>query len=101
MSMRNYVNTVGADRFPIDPWLSTDLHAAGVLVKIAPYSMTIVGRIADCSLWTGMSSDQSGEVSITGALVPAMVSLEHLNKITRFTSNLTYGFGTRCDDHPA
>jgi hypothetical protein len=38
--------------------------------------MTIVGSIADWSHWTGMSFDRSGEVSIAGALVPVMVSLE-------------------------
>ena len=77
MSMRDYVNTVRADGFPTDPWLRTHLRAGGRVVKIAPYSMTIVGSIADWSLWTGMSFDRSGEVSITGALVPVMVSLEH------------------------
>src|SRR5450631_3876917 len=57
MSMRDYVNTVRADGFPTDPWLRTHLRAGGRFVKIAPYSMTIVGRIADWSLWTGMSFD--------------------------------------------
>ena len=45
-------------------------------MKIAPYSMTIVGRLADWSLWTGMPFDRSGEVPITGALAPVLVSLE-------------------------
>jgi hypothetical protein len=76
MSMRDYVNTVRADGFPTDPWLRTHLRAGGRLVKIAPYSMTIVGRIADWLLWTGMAFDRSGEVLITGALVPVLVSLE-------------------------
>jgi GNAT superfamily N-acetyltransferase len=75
-SMRDYVSMVRADGFPTDPWLRTHLRAGGRIVKIAPYSMTIVGTIADWSLWTGMSFDRSGEVSIAGALVPVMVSLE-------------------------
>ena len=77
MSMRDYVSTVGVDGFPIDPWLRTHLRSGGRLVKIAPYSMTIVGSIADWSGWTGMSFDRSGVVPMTGALVPVMVSLEH------------------------
>jgi GNAT superfamily N-acetyltransferase len=77
MSMRDYVNTVRADGLPTDSWLRTHLGAGGRVVKIAPCSMTIVGSIADWSLWTGMSFDQSGEVSIPGALVPVVVSLEH------------------------
>jgi GNAT superfamily N-acetyltransferase len=76
MPMRDYVNAVRADGLPTDPWLRTHLRAGGGLVKIAPYSMTIAASIADWSRWTGMSFDRSGEVSITGALVPIMVSLE-------------------------
>jgi GNAT superfamily N-acetyltransferase len=76
MSMRDYVNTVRADGFPTDPWLRTHLRAGARLVKIAPYSMTIVGSMAEWSLWTGMAFDRSGEVSIAGALAPVMVSLE-------------------------
>jgi hypothetical protein len=53
-SMRDYVDTVRADGFPIDAWLRTHLRIGGKVVKIAPYSMTIVGRLADWSLWTGM-----------------------------------------------
>lgn len=76
MPMRDYVEWVGADGFPTDSWLRTHLRAGATLVKIAPYSMTIVGSIADWSRWTGMSFDRSGEVSIAGALVPVMISLE-------------------------
>jgi hypothetical protein len=74
--MRDYVNTVGTDGFPIDAWLRTHLRVGGEFVKIAPYSMTIVGRLADWSRWTGMPFDRSGEVLVAGALSPVMVSLE-------------------------
>src|SRR6266478_5761601 len=74
--MRDYVNTVRADGLPIDAWLRTHLRAGGKFVKIAPYSMTIVGRLADWSLWTGMPFDRSGELVVAGALSPVMVSLE-------------------------
>jgi GNAT superfamily N-acetyltransferase len=76
MSMRDYIDTVRADGLPTDPWLRTHLRAGARVVKIAPYSMTIVGSIAEWSRWTGMSFDRSGEVSIAGALAPVMVSLE-------------------------
>ena len=76
MPMRDYVEVVGADGFPTNSWLRTHLRAGARLVKIAPYSMTIVGSIADWSRWTGMSFDRSGEVAIAGALVPVMISLE-------------------------
>jgi hypothetical protein len=74
--MRDYVNTVRADGLPVDAWLRTHLRAGGKFVKIAPYSMTIVGGLADWSLWTGMPFDRSGELVVAGALSPVMVSLE-------------------------
>jgi GNAT superfamily N-acetyltransferase len=77
MPMREYVDTMGADSFPADSWLRTHFRAGARLVKIAPYSMTIVGSVAEWSRWTGMSFDRSGEVAIAGALVPVTVSLEH------------------------
>jgi GNAT superfamily N-acetyltransferase len=76
MSMQDYVNTVRADGFPTDPWLRTHLRIGGRVVKIAPYSMTIIGSIADWSRWTGMSFDRSSEVPIAGALSPVLVSRE-------------------------
>jgi GNAT superfamily N-acetyltransferase len=76
MPMRQYVDTLGADGLPTDPWLRTHRRAGGKIVKIAPYSMTIVGTVADWSRWTGMSFDRSGEVAIAGALAPVTVSLE-------------------------
>ena len=74
--MRDYVQNVRPDGLPIDSWLRTHLRVGGKFVKIAPYSMTIVGSLADWSLWTGMPFDRSGELSVAGALVPVMVSLE-------------------------
>jgi GNAT superfamily N-acetyltransferase len=76
MSMRDYVDTVRADGLPADPWLRTHLRAGARLVKIAPYSMTIVGTVADWSRWTAMPFDRSGEVAVAGALAPVMVLLE-------------------------
>jgi hypothetical protein len=43
MSMHDYLNTVRADGFPVDAWLRAHLRVGGKFVKIAPYSMTIVG----------------------------------------------------------
>ena len=74
--MRDYVRNLRPDGLPIDAWLRTHLRAGGKLVRIAPYAMTIVGSLADWSGWTGMPFDRSGEMSVPGALVPVMVSLE-------------------------
>jgi len=76
LPMREYVNTIGADGLPVDSWLRTHLRAGGKIVKIAPCSMTIAGSLLDWSRWTGTPFDQSGDVLVTGALSPLMVSLE-------------------------
>ena len=75
-SMREYISEMRADGLPADPWLRTHLRAGGRVVKIAPYSMTIIGSIADWSTWTGATLDQSGEVAVAGGLAPLIVSLE-------------------------
>jgi hypothetical protein len=74
--MRDYVNTKGADGLPADAWLRTHVAAGGKIVKIAPYSMTIVGTIAEWSQWTGQPFERSGKIEVDGALVPVLVSLE-------------------------
>ena len=74
--MRDYIRNLRPDGLPIDSWLRTHLRAGGKFVKIAPYAMTIVGSLAEWSRWTGMPFDRSGEMSVPGALVPVMVSLE-------------------------
>ncbi len=69
-SMREYISEMRADGLPADPWLRTHLRAGGRVVKIAPYSMTIMGSISDWSTWTGATLDQSGEVAVAGGLAP-------------------------------
>jgi len=76
ISMREYISEMHADGLPADPWLRIHLRAGGRVVKIAPYSMTIIGSIADWSTWTGATLDQSGEVAVAGGLAPLIVSLE-------------------------
>ena len=76
MPMREYVEKVGSDGFPIDSWLRTHLRAGGQIIKIASCSMTIVGSLSDWARWTGQPFDRSGEVIVTGALSPVMVCLE-------------------------
>jgi GNAT superfamily N-acetyltransferase len=75
-AMRDYINMNRADGLSIDAWLRTHIAAGGTIVKIAPYSMTIVGTIAEWSKWTGMAFESSGETEVEGALVPVLVSVE-------------------------
>jgi GNAT superfamily N-acetyltransferase len=74
--MREYIDVARADGFPTDAWLRTHVRVGGKIVKIAPYSMTIIGTIAGWSRWTGTAFESSGEAEVEGALVPVLVSLE-------------------------
>ena len=74
--MRDYVDMKRDDGLPVDAWLRTHVAAGGSIVKVAPYSMTIAGTIADWSQWTGRTFERSGEAEVEGALAPVLVSLE-------------------------
>jgi GNAT superfamily N-acetyltransferase len=74
--MRDYTHLKRADGLPLDAWLRTHVRVGGSIVKIAPYSMTIAGTLADWSRWTGVVFDRSGEAEVKGALAPVLVSLE-------------------------
>ena len=76
MPMVEYANKLCDDGLPTDAWLRTHLRIGGKIVKIAPYSMTIVGSIAEWSSWTGLAFEKSGEMVVAGALAPVLVSLE-------------------------
>ena len=75
-AMLDYVNMKRTDSLPVDAWLRTHISAGGTIVKIAPYSMTIVGTIAEWSQWTGRAFERSGEAEVEGALTPVLVSIE-------------------------
>lgn len=74
--MCEYINLKRADGLPLDAWLRTHVKAGGRIVKIAPYSMTIIGTIAEWAQWTGTAFESSGETKVEGALVPVLVSVE-------------------------
>jgi GNAT superfamily N-acetyltransferase len=74
--LRDYIHMARADGLLIDPWLRTHVSIGGSIEKIAPYSMTIIGTIAEWSQWTGAAFERSGEMEVEGALVPLLVSVE-------------------------
>ena len=75
--MADYAARVRADGLPADAWLRTHVRVGGRIVKVAPYSMTIVGTVAEWSRWTGQSFAQSGPFVIDHALTPVAISLAH------------------------
>jgi GNAT superfamily N-acetyltransferase len=75
-AMRDYIDMKRDDGLPVDAWLRTHVAVGGSVVKICPYSMTVVGTIAEWWRWTGRTFDRSGETEIEGALAPIFVSVE-------------------------
>jgi GNAT superfamily N-acetyltransferase len=65
-----FVARRGDDGLPIDPWLRVHVRSGGKIVKIAPTSMVVPGSVADWSRWTTTSFRTSGQVIVSGALVP-------------------------------
>jgi hypothetical protein len=45
--MCEHIDVTRADGLPTDAWLRTHVRIGGKIVKIAPYSMTIIGTIAE------------------------------------------------------
>jgi GNAT superfamily N-acetyltransferase len=76
MPMREYIELKRDDGLPVDAWLRTHVRAGGRIVKVAPYSMTIVGTIDEWSRWTGVRFESSGEIEVASALAPVLVSIE-------------------------
>jgi hypothetical protein len=70
MSMADYVAWTRADGLPHDPWLRAHVRAGGQISDIAPYSMSVVGTLAQWRAWTGLAFDASGEVDVPQALAP-------------------------------
>jgi hypothetical protein len=76
LPMCDYIRLERADGLPADAWLRTHIRVGGRIAKIAPYSMTITGTLAEWSRWTGTTFDRSGEAEVKGGLVPVLVSVE-------------------------
>lgn len=73
----DYVARRRPDGLAADPWLRVHERLGAHIVKIASTSMTISGTLAQWRDWTGLPFDVSGEVIVSGALVPVHVSAEH------------------------
>ncbi|MEU4803168.1 Long-chain-fatty-acid--CoA ligase [Actinosynnema sp. NPDC023587] len=73
LAMEEFLARRRADGFPDDPWLRTHERLGGRVVKVAPFSMTIVGSLAQWRTWTG-GSLVDGENVVRGALAPVLVS---------------------------
>lgn len=74
--MAEYVGRTRADGLPEDPWIRVHVRAGGEIAKVAPFSMTIHGTLAEWRHWTGLPFDEDGLVVVDGGLAPVVVSKE-------------------------
>jgi hypothetical protein len=77
MPMDQYVAQTRDDGLPVDPWLRTHVRAGGVIERVAPTSMTMVGSLDEWRAWTGLPFDRDGDVQVPQALVPVHCALDH------------------------
>lgn len=61
------------DGAPFDPWVRTHWRAGARLVRLAPQSMIITGRVAEWEEWTGMAFPDTGDYVVPGALAPVAI----------------------------
>jgi len=76
-SIERYVLWKQADGSPFDPWFRVHWKEGGEMVKTAPQSMTIRGKVAEWEQWTNMRFPESGEYVVSGALQPVSIDCEH------------------------
>jgi hypothetical protein len=77
LTMDQYVTQTRADGLPVDAWLRTHVRAGGVIERVAPTSMTMVGSLAEWRAWTGLPFDRDGDVEVPQALVPVRCNVAH------------------------
>jgi GNAT superfamily N-acetyltransferase len=73
-AMSEYAFRIREDGLPHDPWLRVHVRAGGRIVKVAPYSMTVVGTLEEWRSWTDLPFDTTDEIIVPRALVPVYVS---------------------------
>ncbi|MFI2300537.1 N-acetyltransferase [Actinacidiphila glaucinigra] len=77
LPMTDYAGLLREDGLPEDPWLRVHVRAGGVVMKVAPASMTVSGTLAQWRRWTGLPFDRDGAVEVPGALVPVHCDTAH------------------------
>lgn len=82
-SIERYVLWKQADGSPFDPWLRVHWKEGGEIVKTAPQSMTIRGKVAEWEQWTHMRFPESGTYVVPDALQPVSIDCEQDEGIYR------------------
>jgi hypothetical protein len=75
--IERYIEWSRADGSHFDPWLRVHLRLGARILKVAPRSMIVEGRLADWTRWTGLAFPRSGDYVVPGALMPITVDVEN------------------------
>ena len=75
-SMEQYLRWTRPDGAPFDPWIRLHWKLGATVLKIAPTSMTVTGRVADWERWTAMAFPETGAYVVKGALLPVEIDRE-------------------------
>ncbi len=71
-----YVYWTREDGLPFDPWMRVHARLGAEIVKTAPRSMYVPGRVVDWEKWTGMKFPELGQYVVEGALQPVSIDRE-------------------------
>jgi GNAT superfamily N-acetyltransferase len=71
--MDDYVRWRREDDAPLDPWLRVHARLGARILRVAPRSMVVEGRVSEWECWTGMRFPASGRYVVPGALVPVTI----------------------------
>ena len=72
-SMDRYVRWRRPDGAPVDPWLRVHWRLGARILRVAPRSMIMEGRVGDWERWTGMRFPETGRYVVPGALAPITI----------------------------
>jgi GNAT superfamily N-acetyltransferase len=71
--MDRYVRWRRPDGEPVDPWLRVHTRLGGRILRVAPRSMVVRGRVQEWEAWTDMRFPESGRYVVPGALAPVTI----------------------------
>ncbi len=74
--MDRYVRWTRVDGAPIDPWIRVHWRLGAEIVRVAPRTLVIAGRVTQWEEWTEMTFPDSGPYVVPGALQPVLIDRE-------------------------
>ena len=73
--IEDYIGWALEDGERFDPWLRVHERLGAEILRVAPRSMVISGKVSDWEGWTDMGFPCSGEYVVPGALQPVAIDL--------------------------